>query len=128
MRLVEDVDLAPQIGRGVLDPFAEIPDVANAPVAGGVDLDEVEGPTLADRDTRLAGVARVAVLEVRAVERLGEDPGKRRLARPARPDKEDRVRDAIRSDGIPEGLDDSGLADDLGEGLRPPAAVERLVR
>ena len=73
-------------------------------------------------------IARIAVLEVRAVERLREDPGERRLAGAARPDEEDRVRDAVGSDGVPERLDDGCLADDLGEGLGAPAAVERLVR
>ena len=71
-----------------------------------VDLDEVEGSALADRDAGRAGVARVAVTQVRAVERLGEDPGERRLAGAARPDKEDRVRDAVGADGVAERLDD----------------------
>ena len=82
--LIEDVDLPPQVRRGVVDPVAQLADVGDAAVARGVDLDEVHRPALADRDARLAAVARVAVLEVRAVDGLGEDPGERRLARPAR--------------------------------------------
>ena len=126
--LVEDVDLPSQVRRGVVDPVAELPDVRDAAVARGVDLDEVHRPALADRDARLAPVARVAVLEVRAVDGLGEDPGERRLARPARADEEDRVGDPAGADGVPQRLDDGGLPDDLAEGLRPPPAVERLVR
>ena len=38
------------------------------------------------------------------------------------------MRDAIGSDGVAERLDDGALADDLGERLGPPAAVEGLVR
>ena len=128
VRLVEDVDLAGEVGRGVVDPLPQVADRVDAAVRRGVDLDEVHRPALADRDARRAGVARVAVLEVRAVDGLGEDPGERRLARPARPDEEDRVRDPARPHGIPERLDDRLLADDLGERLRPPAAVDRLVR
>ena len=86
-----------EVGRGVVDPLAEVADRVDAAVRRGVDLDEVHRPALADRDARRAGVARVAVLEVRAVDGLGEDPGQRRLARPARPDEEDRVRDPVRS-------------------------------
>ena len=70
----------------------------------------------------------VAVLEVRAVERLGQDPGERGLARAARPDEQDGVADPVGPDGVAEGLDDGLLADDLGEGLGAPAPVERLVR
>ena len=126
--LVEDVDLAPKVGRGVIDPLAELADRVDAAVRRGVDLDEVERPALADRDAGLAGVAGIAVLEVRAVERLGEDPRERGLAGAARPDEEDRVRDPAGADGVPEGFDDGLLADDLGEGLGSPASVERLVR
>ena len=88
---------------------------------------QVHRPALADRDARRAGVARVAVLEVRAVDGLGEDPRERRLARAARPDEQDRVRDPFGPDGVAERLDDGLLPDDLGEGLGPPAAVDRLV-
>src|SRR4029079_6387333 len=78
--LVEDVDLPAEIRRGVLDPVAQLADVVDAAIARGVDLDEVDRPSLADRDTRLAAVARVAVLEVRAVDGLREDPGQGWLA------------------------------------------------
>ena len=128
VRLVEDVDLAAEVGRGVVDPLAELADVADAAVGRRVDLDQVEGPALADRDARRARVARVAVAQVRAVEGLGEDPGERRLAGPARPDEEDRVRDAVGANRVAEGLDDRPLADDLREGLGAPAAIEGLVR
>jgi hypothetical protein len=126
--LVEDVDLAAQVGRAVLDPLAQVPDGVDPAVARRVDLDEIEGSPLTDRDTRLAPVARIAVLEIRAVQGLGKDAGEGRLAGPARSDEKDGVRDAVRADGVPERLDDRRLADDLREGLGAPAAIERLVR
>ena len=126
--LVEDVDLAGEIGRGVVDALPEIPDRVDAAVRCCVDLDEVHCPALADRDARRAGVARVAVLQVRAVDGLGEDPGERGLARPPRPDEQHRVRDAVGPHRVSERLDDRFLPNDLGERLRPPAAVDRLVR
>ena len=67
-------------------------------------------------------------LQVRAVERLGEDPGERRLAGAARPDEQDRVRDPSGRDRVAERRDDRLLPDDLRERLGPPAAVEGLVR
>ena len=128
VRLVEDVDLAPELAGRVRQALAQVADVVDAAVAGGVDLDQVEGRALPDRDARRAGVARVAVLEVRAVDGLGQDPGERGLARPARPDEQDGVADPIGSDGVAQRLDDGFLADDLAEGLGTPAAVESLVR
>ena len=127
VRLVEDVDLALQVGRGVVDALAQVADGVDAPVRRGVDLEQVHRPALADRDARRAGVARIAVAEVRAVDRLREDPGERRLAGAARPDEQDRVRDALRPDGVAQGLDDGLLPDDLGERLGTPAPVDRLV-
>ena len=126
--LVEDVDLAPEVAGRIGEPVAQLADLVDAAVGGGVDLEDVEGRPLADRDAGLADVARVAVLEVRAVDGLGEDPGQRRLAGPARTDEQDRVGDAVGPDGVAQRLDDRLLADDLAEGLGAPASVERLVR
>ena len=126
--LVEDVDLPAQLARRIGQPLAQASDVVDAAIAGGVDLDQVEGRPLADRDARGAGVAGVAVAQVRAVERLGQDPGERCLARPARPDEQDRVADPVGANRVAEGLDDRLLADDVGEGLGAPAPVERLMR
>ncbi len=75
VRLVEDVDLSPQVGRRVVDPLAKLPDIADPSVGCRVDLDQIERPALADGDARGAGVAWVPVTQVGAVERLGEDPG-----------------------------------------------------
>ena len=128
VRLIEDIDLAPQLARRVSQSLAQVADVVDAAVARGVDLDQVERRPLADRHARGARVTGVAVLEIRAVDRLGEDAGERGLARPARPDEEDRVADPLGADRVPERLDDGFLPDDLGEGLGTPSPVEGLVR
>ena len=108
VRLVEDVDLAPELAGRVRQPLAQVPDGVDAAVARGVDLDEVERRALADRDARRAAVAGVAVLQVGAVDRLGEDPGERGLAGAARPDEQDRVADPVGADGVAQRLDDRG--------------------
>jgi hypothetical protein len=66
-------------------------------------------------------------VEVRAVDRLGEDARERRLAGAARPDEQDGMADALGTDRIPKRLDDRFLADDLGERLGSPTPIERLV-
>ena len=79
-------------------------------------------------DAGRAAVARVAVLQVRAIDGLGEDARQRGLAGAARSHEQDRVADAARPDGVSQRLDDGLLADDLPECLGAPAPIERLVR
>ena len=62
----------------------------------GVDLDRGRALVPSRIETHDGHVSHgVAVLEVRAVDRLGEDPGERRLAGPARPDEQDGVGDPV---------------------------------
>ena len=129
VRLVEDVDLAAQVRRGVGEALAQLAHGLDATVGRGVDLDEVEGTALADRDARGTAITGVGVgLEVRAVDGLGQDPGERGLAGAARAREQDRVRDTPGRHGVAQRGDHRLLADDLRERLGPPATVERLVR
>src|SRR4029078_9313389 len=87
--------------RGVVEAISEIPDRVDAPIRRRVDLDEVQRTALADRDTRGADVTGVrGGAEVLAVDGLGDDPGKRRLARAARSREQERVRDLARRDRV----------------------------
>ena len=126
--LVEDVDLAPEVGGGVAQALAQLADIVDAAIGRGVDLDQVQGPALADGVARVTRVAGIGVgSEVLAVERLGEDPRERRLAGATRSSEQDRVRHLARGHGIAQRGDDRLLADDLGERLGAPSAVEGLV-
>ena len=128
MGLVEDVDLSPELAGRISEPLAEASHVVDAAITGSVDLDQIERCPLTDGDARRARVTCIAILEVGAVDRLGEDACQRRLAGPAGPDEKDRMADTVATDGIPKRLDDGFLPDDLAEGLRTPAPIERLVR
>jgi hypothetical protein len=128
VRLVEDVDLAPQVTGRISEPVAQVADLVDAAVRGRIDLEDVERRAFADSDARLADITRVPILEVRAVDGLGEDPRQRRLAGPPRPLEQDGVGDTVGADGVAEGLDDRFLADDLAEGLGAPASIQRLMR
>ena len=124
--LVDDVDLlaarGPEGGPGhqVAHGFHPV-------VGGGVELVDVERGALGDLDAGGADPAGLAVPQVGAVERLGQNPGGRRLAGAPRPAEEVGVGHPPVPDGVAEGQDDVVLTPDLAEGGRPEAPVERLV-
>ena len=66
--------------------------------AGRIDLDQVKRRSLADGDARRAGVAGIAVAQVRAVDRLCEDPRQGRLAGSSWTGKQNGVTDLVRSE------------------------------
>ena len=69
--LVDDEDLAPQVGGCGVDAGQQLAHVVDAVVRCRVHLAHIEGATLADGDTGRADVAGLAVTQVCAVERLG---------------------------------------------------------
>src|SRR6185503_13311765 len=83
---------------------------------------------LGDGDAALADAARIAVVpEVGAVERLGQEPGGRRLAGAPRPREQVGVPDPPVAHGVPERGGDVLLPHQLGEPLWAVLAVQRLV-
>jgi hypothetical protein len=124
---VDDVDLEPAVGGADGHVLPQLPDLVDATVAGGVDLDHVD--VVAGRD-RPAGVAGVAGLRCRpggALERLGEDPGRARLAGAAGAAEQVGVADAARLDGAGEAPGHVLLPHQFVEALRPVAAGDDLV-
>ena len=108
--------LLPQVAR-----------VVDAAVGRRVDLDDVDRPRPAASQVAaaVALAARVGDRSLLAVERPRQDPGARRLAAPARAAEEVGVVDAIAGQRGAQRLRDVLLPYDLGEGLRPVAAIER---
>jgi hypothetical protein len=83
VRLVHDVDLVAALPRrGVHGAFPELAGIVHAPVAGRVDLDDVEvGRPVPHAEAVLAPPARLAVrVAIRAVQRHREDPCRGGLA------------------------------------------------
>src|SRR5687768_15475657 len=122
MRLVDDVDLVLTLGGREPHLLAQIAHLVDAPVARGVDLDEVEEASFADRDACRAGIARLAVRGLRAVDRLRDQTRDRGLADAARTGEKVGVSDLTGGDGIAEGADDVLLADHFVESLGTPAS------
>ena len=124
--LVDDVDLPParsaqggmchQVAHGV-----------HAVVRGGVELVHVERRPPGDLDARVADPAGLAVLERRAVQRLGEDAGGRGLAGPPRAAEEVRVPDPAVAHGVSQSQAHVLLPEHLVEALGAETSVKRLV-
>ncbi len=126
MDLVEDVHLRAtgRTERGLAD---EIPHGVDAVVGGGVELLQVVRGARLDRGARVAHATRLTVVERGAVESLGEDAGRRGLARAAGPAEEVGMADPVLAHGVAQRADHVRLAADVREALGPVAAVERLV-
>ena len=80
-----------------------------------------------DRDDRGVSRVKIGVRAAGAVERLREDPGDRRLARPPGADEQVGVRDPAARDRVPECSHHMVLADDVAERLWPPFARDDLI-
>ena len=129
VRLVDDVDLEAVADRGEERPLAQVAGVVDAVVAGGVDLDDVDGARAVGRElaARVAHAARVGRRALRAVQRAGQDARAGGLAAAARAAEQVGVVDAAGRERRAQRLGDVVLADDLGEGGRAVLAVQREI-
>ena len=123
MDLVDDVHLVPALVRGVSDLVAEVANVVDAPVAGGVDLDEVERTALVDRLADVARIVRLPILRLATVRGFCHDAGGARLARSAWAGEQVRMGDPSERHGVAERLRDGILPDDLYESPRTPLSI-----
>jgi len=85
MDFVDDVDLVPRRNRGVAHRLDDLAHIVDAGVACRVHFNDIDVTALGDRDTRLAGPARVdgrttPAVRPDAVQRLGDQPRGRGLA------------------------------------------------
>ena len=125
VRLVEDVDLVAPLRRLEDDALADLADVVDAALRGGVHLDHVEGGAVRDRDAGVADLVGRRRRALLAVERLREDARHRGLAGAARAGEEVRLPHLSELDRVAERPHDRLLPDHVVEVLRPVLAVER---
>ena len=126
--LVDDEDLAAQVRRRGEDARQQLAHVADGVVGGGVEFLDVQCPAIANGHAGRAYVTWLAVVEISAVDRLGQDAGKRSLACAARTDEEVGVGGPAGTHAVAQRLDDGFLTDDLLEGLGSPASIDCLMR
>ena len=124
MDLVHDIDLVSELGGREVDLVAQVADVVNAAIAGRVNLDQVEGAALINRDTAVADVVRFAVGWGKTVHRLGKYAGGARLAGASRPAEQVGMRQPAGGYGVSQGIGHGVLTDYLFEGARTPFSVK----
>ena len=118
VRFVEDHDFVAARSGRVADHLAQLADLVNAAVGGGVDFEHVERSAGGNFAAGVAGVVGLGGGALRAIERFGEDAGGGGLADAADAGKNIGVRDAVRLDGVRERARDVLLPDDVAERLR----------
>ena len=124
--LVDDVDLL-AARRAEGGPGHQVAHGVDAVVGGGVELVDVERRAPGDLHARRADTARLAVVEVGAVEGLGQDAGRRGLAGAPGAAEQVGVGHPAVPHGVAQGQDHVVLAAHLGERRRTEAPVEGLV-
>src|SRR4029079_10015163 len=122
--LVEDVDLVAPLYRLEDDAVADLADVVDAALRGGVHLDHVERGARSDRATGMAGAVGRRRRPLRAVEALGEDARHRGLAGASGPGEEVGLAHGVRPDRVAQRPNARLLPDNLLEALRAVLPVE----
>ena len=79
--LIDDVHTLFHLAGGVNGIVAQIADVVNAVVGGGVDLQNIHAGARIDGLTGLADIAGIAVVGIQAVDRLAQNLGAAGLTR-----------------------------------------------
>ena len=124
---VDDVDAVFAADRREVRLVADLTDVVDTVVRGGVDLDDVEDGPGVDAFTGLAAVAGVPVHRVLTVDCLGEDLGAGRLAGTSRTGEQIGMGMPARPHLVHESPGDVFLPDDVREDLRSPLSVQGLI-
>jgi hypothetical protein len=130
VRLVDDVDLVAAGHRREVDALTQIAGIVHPAVGSGVDLDDVDAARASGGQLH-AGIADSAGRgggALRTVQAAGQDPRAGGLAAAARPAEQVRVVDLVVGDRPAQRLGNVFLADDLGEGVRTIAPVQRQRR
>jgi hypothetical protein len=124
---VDDVDFKITARWCEADIISKLPNLVDAVVAGTVDFEHVEADTLGNLPTRVADSARIDGRTMNAVQRLGQDPGRRRFTSSARADKKVGVSNTLLLNCIFQRLNDVILAENVVEYLGPIFSGEDLV-
>jgi hypothetical protein len=113
---VYNIDFFLSEARGKIDLFAQIPNIIDAPVAGGVYFYQIDKRPIRNRQTILALSART-IFGVGAINRFGQNTSNAGLANAPWTGKQIGMRQSVGTQSILESLDNVGLSNDFLKGL-----------
>ena len=123
---VDDIDLIPALHRGQVYLVPDVSHLINAPVAGGIHLDEVHESPFLDGNAAGAAAAGPALLGAGAVHRLCQDAGGAGFSRPPGAAEQIGVAHPAMDYSVGQGGGHVLLANHLVESLGTPLTVEDL--
>ncbi len=127
MGFVEDHHFAARRRRRVTHHLAQFANLVDAAVGGRVNLDDIERSSRGDLLAGIANAARLRRRPVHAIQRLGQDPGRRGFSHAARAGKNVRMRHAVVANRVLQRFRDVRLSDEIRKRLRAPLACDDLV-
>ncbi len=128
MHLIDNINLEASVSRLVPDVFDDLTNFIDTPIGGPINFQNIDRAALGDLLALGAFIARLGSRSPFAVERFGQDPGRRSFAHAAHAGKEIRVRDTVRADGILQSAGYVLLPGDIGKILRAPFPRDDQVR
>jgi hypothetical protein len=126
MDLVYYIDLIAGLIGGVIDLLAQLPDIVNTGITGGVYLYDIQCPAFIYCQTHLAGVARLTLIVVQAVDSFGKYTGSAGLTRSPGAAEKIGMRCAFAFQGIAQRLSHRFLADNLSKSFWSPFPIKDL--
>ena len=123
---VDNVDFIAGLVGSVVDFLPEVSNFINAAVAGGVNLDNVQGGPLGYGLAQGAGIAGFTLAVIKAVHRLGQDTSGTGLTGAPGTAEKVGMRNMAAAQSVQQRLGDLYLADDISQGLGAPSAIKNL--
>ena len=127
MDLIYDIDAVPKVSRRINHAVAQVADVVDTVVAGGIHFNDIRRAPRVDGKAGRAFPTGIPVFGMLAVRRLGDDFRAGGLSRAARPAEEIRMRNFPVLNLAFQNGRDMLLAHNIVEHGRTPFAVKRLI-
>jgi hypothetical protein len=100
MDFIYNVDLVTSLIGGIINPLAEVPDIINASVTGGINLNKIYSPALVYCLAHGASIARFTLTVIKTIHCLSQDAAGAGLTGSSRTTKEIGVGDTLAFEGI----------------------------
>ena len=100
MDFVYDVDLVAGLIGGIINPLAEVPDIINASITGGINLNKIYRPAFVYGLAYGTSIARFPLTIIKTIHCLSQDAAGAGFTGSSRTTKEIGVGDTLATEGI----------------------------